>query len=360
MLWDPDRLRVFLDISTFCNAGCPQCHRTDPNGLGKADWLPLIQWDLKMFQKAFPPKEVLKINRFNICGTFGDPIMTKDFMEICQYIVKCNPFAEVSVDTNGSIRDETWWWLLGAKIGKSLKVTFDVDGINQEMHSKYRRFTSLEKVLANMQALSSTNAVVSSQTILFKHNQNYKEEIKQLVLQYGSTNHSFVVSDRFDKHSSVDGKRYFIDENGNEDYLEEADPESVPNGVITGTQSRTLKSEIKCLWALPRNEVVINPDGQVLPCCFHGNSHYRSRMLTSHDPAFNENVIYSDGYNKDLKSYNVFHTPLSEIIRSEWYTKTLPDSMKGDNPVRQCVNHCSSRINKTHQLRENQKLVDNP
>ena len=41
------KIDVFLDISTFCNAGCPQCHRTNPDGLEKADWLPLINWSFE-------------------------------------------------------------------------------------------------------------------------------------------------------------------------------------------------------------------------------------------------------------------------------------------------------------------------
>lgn len=350
MKWEPDLINVFLDISTYCNAGCPQCHRTNPNGLGKADWLPLIQWDLELFKKAFPPKEIFNVRKFSMCGTFGDPIMVKEFTEICQYIVRCNPIVEIRVDTNGSLRDEHWWWMLGAKIGKNLLVTFDIDGINQEMHSKYRRFTSLDKILANMSSLSSTNARVNSQTILFKHNQDYKEQIKQLAKEHGSTYHSFVISDRFDAFNSIDNKRYFIDENGKEDYLEKADPETLPKGIISGTVKRKLGDEIICRWAIPRNEVVVNVDGQVLPCCFHANGHYiKQKQL-------NENTIYSDVYNKNLKDYNVFHTPLSEILRSEWYTKILPDSIKGNNPVGQCENQCSARIKKTHQLRDSDDI----
>ena len=64
-------LNVFLDISTYCNAGCPQCHRTDPNGLGKASWLPLIQWDLKTFKKAYNLEQYkVRYHSFEFCGTW--------------------------------------------------------------------------------------------------------------------------------------------------------------------------------------------------------------------------------------------------------------------------------------------------
>ena len=48
------KLNAWLDITTHCNAACPQCHRTDPKTSGKVDWLPLIQWSFEDFKKAFP------------------------------------------------------------------------------------------------------------------------------------------------------------------------------------------------------------------------------------------------------------------------------------------------------------------
>jgi len=48
------KLQVFVDISTYCNAGCPECHRTESErgGLGKVDWLPLVQWTAEEFRNA--------------------------------------------------------------------------------------------------------------------------------------------------------------------------------------------------------------------------------------------------------------------------------------------------------------------
>ena len=45
---------VSIGITNFCNAGCPQCHRTNPNGLNTVDWLPLTSWSLDDFKSAFP------------------------------------------------------------------------------------------------------------------------------------------------------------------------------------------------------------------------------------------------------------------------------------------------------------------
>lgn len=350
MLWDINGIKVFMDVTTYCNAGCPQCHRTSMNGLGKQDWVPLVQWDLEMFQKAFPPKQLEKVATFKFCGTWGDPVMCKDLDKIYAYIID-NSFARISMDTNGSIRNSDWWWDLGIKCGRRLTSVFDIDGINQEMHEKYRRFTSLEKVLENMEMLSHTRAQVESQTILFKHNQDYQEEIKKLAGEHGSKCHSFVISDRFNKWNSTDGKSYFTTPEGTEEYLEEADREKLPDGKISGTNSSKNEYQIKCRWALPRNEVVVNPDGQVLPCCFHANAHYAHQFQPTIGKELYGHPIYMEEYNQNLKKYNVLYTPFDEIVSSDWYQKRLPGSMLGDNPVRQCEMQCSNRVKDKHQLR---------
>ena len=54
-LLEEGKLRMWLDISTYCNAGCPACHRTDRyrGGLHHEKWLPMIQWSLDQFKKAY-------------------------------------------------------------------------------------------------------------------------------------------------------------------------------------------------------------------------------------------------------------------------------------------------------------------
>lgn len=203
-MYELTKLKVFLDITTYCNAGCPQCHRTNPNGLGKADWLPLIQWDLEAFKKAFPPYLLSSIySNLQICGSWGEPAMNKDLYDIVKYIVD-NSSVIVRINTNGSVRDELWWWKLGALAGKQLKVTFDVDGIDQEMHSLYRQNTDLEKILNNMSAIAETDAEVHTNTIIFKHNEPYLKEIEDLCKEHGATVCEFIESNRFEGKSSFE------------------------------------------------------------------------------------------------------------------------------------------------------------
>ena len=188
------RLEIWLDLSTFCNAACPQCHRTDINGLGKVDWLPLEQWSLETFKKAFPNPARHRV--YTICGTWGDPMMNKDILPILKYIIN-NSDSTVVIETNGSLRDEQFWWEVGNIGGSRLEVVFCVDGITQEMHSKYRRKTELDKVLKNMLEYSSTDAQTTASTIVFKHNESYLKDIAELVKEYGANKHIIIHSDRF-------------------------------------------------------------------------------------------------------------------------------------------------------------------
>lgn len=216
-MWIKGKYKAWIDLSTYCNAACPQCPRTDPCGLDKIDWLDLIQWDLNTFKKIYPPDEMQKVLNFEICGGWGDPCMNKDMFKICEYIIKeGNSF--ITLNTNGSMRDEDWWWRLGGMCKDRINVVFTVDGINQKMHERYRRKTDLEKILNHMEILSSAGGKAEGFTVVFKHNQDYLKEIENLVKSYGATNHKWTKSDRF-----TNGKPFmFTNEKGDQEILEEA------------------------------------------------------------------------------------------------------------------------------------------
>jgi molybdenum cofactor biosynthesis enzyme MoaA len=210
------KLVISLDLSTYCNAACPQCHRTDPNGLGKVDWLPLIKWSLEDFKRQFPQNSMNSIKSFNICGTWGDPMMSKDIGKICKYIID-NSEADIQINTNGGMRTPVFYEDLGNYCKERLIVYFDVDGTTDEMHQKYRRGVDLQTVLDNMEALSSTPASTRAFVILFKHNENYVYDIKDMCRMYGAEHIHVIKSDRF----LVNNKFEFINENGDTEVLEE-------------------------------------------------------------------------------------------------------------------------------------------
>ena len=226
-MWLRRNTSVFVDISTYCNAGCPQCHRTDPGGTDKAEWLPLIKWSLEDFKKVYHPKLLHGyypvIKNFEICGTWGDPAMSPDLVDMVDYIYNAGPQTYVSINSNGSIRDEDWWHRLGTmgpRYNRNIEVVFTVDGIDQEMHSKYRQKTSLEKTLANMDAFADGGGTAKIYTIVFKHNEDHLDQIGELGKKHGAVGMSWVASERYYyKKNQWD----FVNHKGEQDKLEKSD-----------------------------------------------------------------------------------------------------------------------------------------
>ena len=176
----------------------------------------MITWSLQDFMNYFPKNCLDDIKEYSFCGTWGDPLMAKDIEPIVHYIID-NSNAKVIITTNGSIRKDDFYTRLGNYCGRRLSMVIDVDGVDEQMHQKYRRGTSLKKSLSALKALSTTSAIPLSQTVLFKHNEMYEKKIKKLAIKNGSKNHISYPSDRFDGHIFN-----FINENGEADTLERA------------------------------------------------------------------------------------------------------------------------------------------
>ena len=210
-----------INLTNLCNARCPQCQRTSPFGLHTAKNLPLTTWSLLDFKNYFPKNSLDDIKEYSFCGTYGDPLMAKDIESIVYYIMD-NSNAKVIITTNGSIRKDDFYIRLGNYCGRRLSMVIDVDGTTEEMHQKYRRGTSLKKSLLALQALSTTKAKPLSQTVLFKHNEMYVEQIKKLAIENGSHNHVSYPSDRFDFLHGDLNTFNFTNEDGEHETLERA------------------------------------------------------------------------------------------------------------------------------------------
>jgi len=217
-------LVAWVDLTTHCNAGCPQCHRTNINGLGKVDWLPLTQWSIDDFKNVFSLDDIKHISKFEICGTWGDPFMAKDIFEILKYIIE-NSNCTIQINTNGGMRNPEFWKKIGELSLKRMQVIFDIEGITEEMHNHYRRKVSLKKLKENIKAYTDVGGNALAHIIVFKHNENHIMDILNMCYgELGVTSHVIQASNRF--HS--DGKLEFIDENGQLAILEEVENKNNP------------------------------------------------------------------------------------------------------------------------------------
>lgn len=334
-------LSLIVEATTYCNAKCPQCKRTNKNGLQKEDFFDLNSWSLKDFMTYFNEEDLNHIKNIHFSGTYGDPGMCKDIFEIVDYIFKTSPTTKVSLNTNGSMRDEDWWYELGSLSPNKLLVTFDVDGVNQEMHEKYRRGTNLQKVLNNMQAYALSGAKVKTLTIIFKHNQDYYDEIKKMVKNYGCFNPVAIESNRFKTAPTWK----FINENGEEEIFEQTtdprfkrDPSSLNRrnrdwklGNITETYDY-----IVCAKAAAGSLHILNT-GHVYPCCYLGTVDASKIQLEQHKT----NPIWNTLIGED---FNLKNRSLKQIVNDEWYTHLLFKSLNNKSTAMpKCKSCCGYR-----------------
>ena len=367
MIWSFP-IDVMLDITTRCNAGCPQCHRTDPMGLNKASWLPDINWSLEEFKQAFPEKIAKHIYNFDFCGTWGDCLTNQDILPMVKYIREVSPEAYICINTNGSLRNDKFWWELGVTGDKNLSVVFCVEGTTQEMHQNYRQFTFLDKIFNNIDMLSNTPAKIRTQTLVWKHNENHLDEIEKMCLEHGSRRHHFIATDRWHNKSKLEfsfkNKSGVLEKTSpnwqktfRQTHREKKEDENRPDYVRIDRRrftkqpvkdyvkkrmkqlAKKAKTEkITCEWGV-KNKVVINPDGQVLPCCYFCNPHFYNKQDPEVRKWFIEHPVMQE-YQKYQKELNVFTASLIDIITHKWFQTILPDSWNTNRPVHQCEKFC--------------------
>ena len=356
---------IVLDTTTYCNAKCPQCSRINSNKDSKLSFqgkvteeLPLMHVPFARIKKAFTPDVLKKIKSIQLCPTWGDHMMHPDASEIVTYFLESNEELNITINTNGSMRDELYWWKMCASAvdsrrRKRLQIVFAVDGVDQEMHGLYRRNTNLQKILNHMKVVSEFRDYVSveSQTVLFKHNQDHLKDIEDLCKSYGSEKHSSVISERFHDDQSVNNDTYyFYDENNERLILEKVTPEWRLNfkreGALTSRQTKLEQSERpSCGWSLT-NSLQINFDGRVWPCCYFGNADIMAGQEWKEHHEFIKKYYDHDN--------NIYETSIEDILKNDWWQE-LPRMLESDNIVRQCKKHCTNCV-ADNQLRLDKNL----
>lgn len=123
------------------------------------------------------------------------------------------------------------------------------------------------------------------------------------------------------------------------------------------------KCGIECQW-LASKRLIVNPDGQVIPCCFFANSIFVSKMFnypTKYDPNEHPHTLKDEltkyrltatetTQDDVLKSYidqadelNAYNHPIHEIVEHDWFNNLYASWDDSDKVSRICVKHCSDK-----------------
>lgn len=311
--------KLDMGLTTRCQAGCPQCPRTDPSTNRAWDWMRMEELTIGDIQKILPPDQCSKIERFSLCGGYGDPLLTKDLFKIIEYFRTHAPKAPIHIATNGSMKNPRWWHTLG-KLLKNNKgvVTFGIDGIDQKTHETYRVNTKLENIFNHAEILQLYKISTRWQFLSFNYNQHQLEEAKRLAKEK-----------HFDDFIMLTSTRPPVGDNF---YPPTRSPD-----IISTSRSRKYNyftgekfDSIDCL-SEKDSEVHLTASGIVVPCCYIDErftiSRYpaeiaatRGYKLEDIDP---NNPIAADVINLyqgiDLNRFNAKIHGLEKVLEDPWW-----------------------------------------
>jgi len=352
---------VHVEASTRCNSRCPSCPRfisstpvTNPN-------LPLDEIKYEEFIKWFPPSFLKKYaGRFNFCGNYGDPLMCVDIDKIIEYLVN-NEVESISVHTNGGIRSEKVWSKLGSLLNSQKRhLIFSVDGL-EDTNNLYRREVSWKNIVKNIETFNAAGGFSIHDFLVFKHNEHQVDEVKQFFSNLGvqmtnikspfgmvdEPNKKYIKRPVFDSEGTFthyletadmfkfDGytdyketrKGYTEDQNikDNQEWVRSMlnDAENYKAEIFYTNREEAISKysylehlDIECKALSEYSEVFLNPNGDIVPCCFLG------QIINEHHPTDDiitrENLKPFSQLNLNTSSIESILGILDDKIASKW------------------------------------------
>jgi MoaA/NifB/PqqE/SkfB family radical SAM enzyme len=330
-----DIQHIQLEITTVCNAACPQCPRNHHGGPVISS-LPIITWDLNDVKRILPVDFIRQLKTVYMCGTYGDPMANKNILDICYFLKKINPNVKISLHTNGSVGS--------SKIYKSLAkivdyIAFGIDGLADTNHL-YRRNTMWNKLITNVESFINDGGNAIWDFIVFRHNEHQVIEAELLSKQLGFKRFNVKKTYRFFNRNHqfiplilVDG--FKLEPPSNPLY------QNQPTSILHWTNLEKYKksTKISCHY-LKEKSIYIGADGYVFPCGWlHDRLYGIESELNIDHSTIEKMMIESGGKSKA----NCFDTQLVEIVNGHWF-KSISDGWES-NRIERCSIMCGRNLN---------------
>jgi len=242
-------LTLMLEPTNFCNLKCPLC----PTGQGiinrKKQSLSFEKAKIILDQLG---SQIIHLRLWN----WGEPLLCKDIFKIIEYAKKYNLF--INLSTNAFFLNKDFAKkLVNSKLDE---IIISLDGASEETYKKYRKEGSFFKAIEAIQEInnqkkiqSKKNPIIKLQFIVMRHNQHEIVKIIEIANEIGVNKVFFKSVGRMDLGVKEDITKY------------------LPTKKEFVRKSFE-KIENKCdyLW----EEITINVDGSVVPCCRDANNKY--------------------------------------------------------------------------------------
>ena len=349
-----------IEITSLCNAACPQCPR---NNLGEGinPYMPLISISREVLDQTFPAELVQRIRQVFFCGSYGDPIAHTDFLDILKDFRRKSPTVWLYIHTNGGIRSPEWWAELAQVLNGYGKIDFGIDGLADTNHI-YRKNVNWNKLIPNVQSFINAGGKAQWNYIVFEHNEHQVDEARQLSIDMGFESFLPRNTGRFFHHGRVEeldswpSKDFILKPPKKVDFRNK----SMLNLVNLKKEYYNIQeyfdtTEIKCD-ALLGNKVIISAEGLVLPCNFFTHNLYDARFHNSNILPGANSLSFVDGknqvesiveyYGKD--NLNINNRSLEQIFANDFWQHIVNSWSKSLNEGRifECAMTCGTKLTK--------------
>lgn len=355
-----------LEITTYCNAACPQCPRNN-NGAGVNPHLKLEHLPRDIIESAFTAELCNRLRQVFFCGSYGDPIMHPDFLDILRDFRRKCPTLWLYIHTNGGAHDTEYWSEMARIIGGYGQVDFNIDGLEDTNHL-YRRNTDFNKIISNASAYISAGGRAVWNYIIFEHNQHQVSAAKELSVKLGFREFKHRVTGRFLNHSTMEEFAEWPVQNRQAQVEYVIKPTSLKQyknkSISILPDLKKQYPDIKeyfanteiCCDSLKGNKVAINAGGLVLPCNMlnHNLSDARFRD-PSVLPCSNE-LSNSDGKNQvqafvdrhGADNLNIHNRSLEQVFANSFWSDLVASWEYNTFPERlfECAMTCGKQFQK--------------
>lgn len=355
-----------IEVTTYCNAACPQCPRNN-NGSGINPYLTLEHLPRSVIDSAFDTELCERLRQIFFCGSYGDPIMHPEFLDILRDFRRKSPNLWLYLHTNGGAHDIDYWQEMAQVIGSQGQVDFNIDGLDST-NWLYRRNTDFNRIINNAKSYINAGGRAVWNYIVFEHNQDQVEKAKELSVSLGFVDFKPRATGRFLNHQTMDvfdhwpvqsrsGQiEYVLTPTTKKQYKNQS-IEFLPSlkHQYPNIKEYFANTEI-CCDSLAGNKVAINAHGLVLPCNMlnHNLSDARFRdqsvLPCANDLSTvngkNQVQEFVDRHGQD--NLNIHHRSLQQIFANSFWLDLVKSWQYNTFPERmfECAMTCGKKFTK--------------
>lgn len=315
-MFDYESIRtVHLELSSYCNARCPLCPRTD-YGVTHDNFVER-NLTLEECQRIFSGDFLSRLQWILLEGNFGDPLMNPELLDIVRWLSASNARLKISITTNGGTRNREFWKALAQL---PVKVQFSIDGLEDTNHL-YRQDVSWDNLIDNVETFITEGGNATWKFIVFDHNRHQIDPARELSKKLGFK--SFNLQDHGRNLGPVFNRKqeytHAIGQwSGSRDFTElkkKLWPIDRPN--IDDEIQKEHTGQIRCRAMQPYNGIYVDSLARVYPCCWMG-------FATQEYGVRKKDFAYQQILDL-INNNNALKYPLSECIK--WFSG-VSDSWK--------------------------------